>query len=352
VSFLDEALLRSLTATLIKAFGEVRLYRPDPNTLVFLASDRPLNVEVNLAASGRPLLSSPRHYGLLGIHTAEDLFAALAADADGTRALATGAPLITDDFNRMATSSVYDFGRGLTAAEMGRILAPYDPLQNPDSWVFRGYRGRLSFAYIERRISMFAAIDASTRDRITALSRALAGGQALPEGDRTVMARAVELAADNEWKAVSELDADLARVAWTDSWKLESVQMRADWRSRVISPALRRRAGDECISIIDEAIVVQPSLALYGLRARCGLSAARYDVVVESLWNLGNATWHNARRLPAEQRLTAKRDLETVITALQKNLPEEDNRAVQRSFDIARRDEVVRKLRDRITGLE
>jgi spermidine synthase len=352
VSFLDEALLRSLTATLLSAFGEVRLYRPDPNTLVFLASDRPLNVEVNLAASGRPLLYSPRHYGLLGINTVEDLFAALAADAEGTRALAAGAPLITDDFNRMATSSVYDFGRGLTAEEIGRVLAPYDPLQNRDSWVYRGYRERISFPYIERRISMFAAIDASARDRITAISRALEGTHGLPEGDRAAMAQAVKLASNDDWKAVSELDAALANVAWTDSWKLESVQMRADWRSRVLSPALRRRAGDECITIIDEAIVVQPSLALYGLRARCGLSARRYDVVVESLWNLGNATWNNARRLPAEQRLTAKQDLETLIAALLKNIPGEDNADVHGSFDIGRRDEVVQKLRDRITSLE
>jgi hypothetical protein len=120
----------------------------------------------------------------------------------------------------------------------------------------------------------------------------------------------------------------------------------------VSSPVLRRQRGDECISIIDEAVVVQPSLALYGLRARCGLSAARYDVLIESLWNLGNATWNNARRLPAEERLSAKRDLETVITALLKNIPGEDNRAVRSSFDIGRRDEVVQKLRDRITSLE
>ena len=39
VIFMDEELLRSLTATLLSVFPEVRVYRPDPNTLVFLASD-------------------------------------------------------------------------------------------------------------------------------------------------------------------------------------------------------------------------------------------------------------------------------------------------------------------------
>ena len=42
VIFMDEDLLRSLTATLLSVFREVRVYRPDPNTVVFLASDQPL----------------------------------------------------------------------------------------------------------------------------------------------------------------------------------------------------------------------------------------------------------------------------------------------------------------------
>ncbi len=42
VIFMDEDLMRSLTATLLSVFGEVRVYRPDPNTVVFLASDQPL----------------------------------------------------------------------------------------------------------------------------------------------------------------------------------------------------------------------------------------------------------------------------------------------------------------------
>ena len=52
VIFMDEDLLRSLTATLLSVFREVRVYRPDPNTIVFLASDAPLDLEV--AARARP----------------------------------------------------------------------------------------------------------------------------------------------------------------------------------------------------------------------------------------------------------------------------------------------------------
>ena len=67
VIFMDEDLLRSLTATLLSVFGEVRVYRPDPNTVVFLASDQPLNPELQLAQTGyaaaqcAPALRALRH---------------------------------------------------------------------------------------------------------------------------------------------------------------------------------------------------------------------------------------------------------------------------------------------------
>ncbi len=95
-------------------------------------------------------------------------------------------------------------------------------------------------------------------------------------------------------------------------------------------------------------MVEQPSLALYGLRARCGLDAGRNDVLVESLWNLGNGTYNNARRLAAEPRQTARQNLETIITALEKNLPS----LPEGKADADRRDEVEQKLRAHIARLE
>jgi hypothetical protein len=52
VTFVDEALLRSLSATLLAVFEHVRIYRPDPSTLIFLASSAPLEVEAALSSSG------------------------------------------------------------------------------------------------------------------------------------------------------------------------------------------------------------------------------------------------------------------------------------------------------------
>ncbi|MEJ0040045.1 MAG: fused MFS/spermidine synthase [Gammaproteobacteria bacterium] len=362
-SFLDESLLRSLTATLLTAFGEVRLYRPDPDTLVFLASAKPLDLEAGLIASGQPLASAPDHYSRHGINNAEDLLAALAVDADGAHALAADAQPITDDHNRMATESLQGSGRGLDPRSLSRILAPYDPLRNADSRVFGAFREPLSIPYMARRMAIYASVDPSITDRIAAMNRALersAHGavmnavlvgssprEATSDAAERV-AHASELARASEWQALSELDADLSRVAWTDPSKATATQLRAEWRSHIISPALREHAGDECVSIIDDAIVSQATLSLYGLRARCGLIAKRNDVVIESLWSLGNGIYRNALRKPPNERETARKDLRTIIIALEKNLPIAQSAA----FDSARRDEAALKLRAHISRLD
>jgi spermidine synthase len=409
VTFLDEALLRSLTATLLQAFGEVRLYRPDPNTLVFLASTAPLQLEASLAATGIPIAYAPIHYARVGINIVEDLVTALAADAEGARALASGAPLITDDDNRMATSSVYDFGQGLTPDAVGRVLAPYDPLRRKDSWIYRNYRERLSFDYIARRLAMFAGVDGSTADRLKALANALgdspaayaarisaltasgahaaarqlareavalfpesqslrytyvrpwlpslargtappeitAAAAALADGPSAVI-HAGRLTAQLDFESVADLDPVLARIPWTAPWKFDAIQARADWRGRVPSGALRKRAGEECIALIDEAIVVQPSLGLYEQRARCAVAAGREDVLIESLWYFGQGTYANSVRLPPEDRARARRDLETVVRVLEETTQDVANES---RFDPARAAEVIDKLSANIERL-
>jgi hypothetical protein len=356
VGFVDEALLRSLTATLLAAFGEVRLYRPDPDTLVFLASAQPLNVEAQVAASGRPLVDAPAHYARSGIRSVEDLFVALAVDGDGARALAAGAALITDDNNRMAMASLQISGKGLDPQRLGHLLAAYDPLQKPGSWVFRSFRDTLSFSYIARRMAAFKSIDASISERIAAMNRILQSSGAVinaglrastqDAGTAPLVEHADDLARASNWKALSELDAPLAQVSWTDDSKPEAVRLRAEWRSHASSLALRQKAGEECISIIDDALVTLPSLRLYALRARCGLLAARNDVVVESLWRLGDGTYLRALDEPGKQREAARDELQTLVMALEKDLP------VSSAFDRARRDEVEEKLRAHVGRLQ
>jgi hypothetical protein len=158
--------MRSMTATLLSVFREVRVYRPDPNTVVFLASDQPLNPELQLAQTGYPLRSAPLHYARFGINNTEDLLAALVLDAEGARRISAGAPLITDDDNRIATSSVYEHRRGMTGESSGRFVAALDPLQRADSIAYGALKDHVSFDYIARRISVFSMLDASLSDRV------------------------------------------------------------------------------------------------------------------------------------------------------------------------------------------
>jgi spermidine synthase len=410
VTFVDEDLLRSLAATLLATFDDVRLYRPDPSTLVFLASTAPLDVEQELASTGTPLTYAPVHYAQLGIYSVEDLVASLAADSDGVRALGAGAPLITDDKNRMATSSVYDFGGGLAPAAMGAVLAAYDPLRHSDSWVYAAFRDRMSFDYIARRLSQFVAVDSSVADRIDAIATilgsteqgyavrvtalaardnaqasrraareglelypqsqvlrylyvqpdigALVGDSASPDVAAAAEklsepAAAVLLAAKfsiaRDWKSIAQLDPLLAQAKWTDPWKFDALQARADWRGRVVTAGARERIANECITLLDEAIAMQPTPAFFGLRARCARAAGRKDVLLESLWRLGRSTFRRSLNSGAPERAKARQEIEQMIGVLTASIPQAD---ADSGVDPQRFQEVLDALGDNIRRLE
>ncbi|MBC8026489.1 MAG: fused MFS/spermidine synthase, partial [Steroidobacteraceae bacterium] len=354
VIFMDEGLLRSLTATLLSVFPEVRVYRPDPNTIVFLASDAPLNLEVELARTGLPVRAAPLHYARYGINNTEDLVAALVLDVEGARRLAVGSPLITDDENRIATSSVFEKGRGMNGESSGRLLAGFDPLQRADSVVYRELRDKLSFPYLVRRNGVFSMLDPSLTDRTLRVAHflgktgdgeyaraftyrlrhefprasqylrlaiddypledslkleflkssfgPLANGTATPESAELAaqlddMAKFViqtaRHAARGEWKEVAAADARLAEIRWTHEWYAEVVEMRVNWRIRISQN--RRRFGDEALSLIDRTAIMSPTLGLYGLRARSGFVAERSDVVIESVYNYVKLSENMAR---------------------------------------------------------
>lgn len=374
VAFLDEELLRSLAATLLDVFGELRIYRPDPNTLVFLASNRPLDIEAPLTRSGIPLWYSPRHYARFAIHTPEDVIAALVADQEGALALARGSELITDDRNRMATAGAYDRGVGLTPESTSRVLAAYDPLQRRGGWIFRNPELRLSFGYIARRMALFTAIDPGTAMRIQRMGRSVENPSTaayvqaiahLSSGDQRAATRLLEEAlaldpenraarfelvkpslaslaqnraadhiteiargltgsaaavveagrhaAAGEWAKLPALDAALRSAQWTDAWYFESVQMRVDWRTRVSTPEVRRRFGREALAILDEAVVSQPTPTMYALRARAAISADRPEVLLESISSFAQGALLTAARTPDRELPQLRGNLEALI---------------------------------------
>lgn len=374
VAFLDEELLRSLTATLLDVFGQLRIYRPDPNTLVFLASNRPLDIETHLTRSGIPLWYSPKHYARFAIHTPEDVVAALVADQEGVEALARGSGLITDDRNRMATAGAYDRGTSLTADSTSRVFAQYDPLQRRGSWVFSNPDLKLSFSYIARRMSLFTALDPRTGARLLRMSQAikdpstatyvraiahLTGGdnagagrlleEALaldPEnraarfelvrpwlgplaqnraseqineiarglkGSAAAVVEAGRHAAQGDWAKLPPIDPVLRSAQWTDAWYFESIQMRADWRVRVNNPEVRQRYGREALALLDESVVSQPTPAMYALRTRAAISADRPEVQLESIYSFSYGVSTTLARTPARDLPQLRSSLDALI---------------------------------------
>jgi spermidine synthase len=406
VAFLDEDLLRSLTATLIDVFGSARIYRPDPSTLVFLAARQPLDVETRVARTGGvPIVATPAHYARFGINTVEDLVAALAVDEAGAARLAADAPLITDDTNRMAASSVFELGRGLSADATGRALAEYDPLQAGASWLFAGLGGQLDFAYIGRRQMFFRGLDPSVVDRVRRLAShlgqgeqarylqmlllgsagnlplaqqvardalaaypqsdllryavlqqnlgSIARGQVTPEqraliGAMPASAQAAVLGAQyllqGNYGELAKLDATLAEARWTDLWFVEALQLRAEWRSRVSNDGLSRSLGDQAIALVDRIVIVQPSLSAYAIRARAAINADRPDVLVESVANV--AQWAAALGTNASAE-TRQRSLAT-LGELLKLL---DGREKDERVDAVRLQEVRARIDQAIKGL-
>ena len=78
--FVDEFLLRSLCATMLDVFQNVRIYQWSNEVLFFLGSDSPLDVEQGIAETGRQLSDDPLGYLEKGVGSVEDVVAALAMD--------------------------------------------------------------------------------------------------------------------------------------------------------------------------------------------------------------------------------------------------------------------------------
>ena len=127
--FIDESLLQSLCATMLAVFDHVKVYHLFPEVLFFVGSNSPMNTEYQLAETGKPVIDNPVFFYHMGIASTEDLLAGLALDTDGVRAIARGAEVLTDNFNRMATDSINNpqSDERLDVIELSEIFQPYMP---------------------------------------------------------------------------------------------------------------------------------------------------------------------------------------------------------------------------------
>ena len=332
--FVDGDLLRTLAATVLDTFENVRVYAATGTVLLFLASDEPLDIERQVLRTGQPLTSDLLHYSYMGLNGADDFVAALAMDERGVEAFAGGAPLSTDDRNYMATHSRY-LGDGLGVQQLTALLRPHDPLLDRSHWIHSELGDDLNFAYIATRLLANGQVERTARlaDTMTDLStRALIaaigfdyGGDTeradtavlqalqvnpanedalfqfaareLPDfarGAASEQARAVAvqlggapgavfrgwpLGAAQDWPALAALDNELARSNPTDIWYPEAVQLRADWRTKVLD---QPQYPFDALRMVDRALVISPTLDLYVLRAAAASALDDEAAFVES----------------------------------------------------------------------
>jgi spermidine synthase len=336
--FLDEALLRSLASTLLAAFEHVRLYRPSPQTLVFLASRQPLEVEDISRSQGSALKHDPGHFARLGIRTPEDILAALAADQRGIEWLAKDAMPITDDMNLMATSQITESNKRLDVVKLSELLSVHDPLTHEP------VKQDTAYDYLARRMALFSDKDPSIPKRIermaalvknlstsqyvSSVSAAATGDVAAaqqhlrdalklnPDNDaarydfvRSFLGALVRNGADSniidvaaklpnvpsalieagrlslkgDWIAIAALDEVLASAKATEAWYTDCVQMRIVWRISDTRSAHAQQRGQEALALVDELIVSQSGLPMYMLRVQSALAAGRQDAMLESI---------------------------------------------------------------------
>ncbi|HSG64635.1 MAG TPA: fused MFS/spermidine synthase [Gammaproteobacteria bacterium] len=374
--FVDAELLRVLAATLLSEFDNVRLYHPTSRVLVFLASDAALDPELQLARSGAPLTDDIMHYSRMGMNGVEDLIAAIALDEAGVRAFAEGARISTDD-NLLAATRSRSRADGLRDSDLHGLFAPHDPLLNSRSWIYTQLGERIDFGYVTRRLARLSKLDRaiaaaeaqpdeSTRLLMVGLLYAERGQpeQALvayrgalerrPENSqaryllvepgigrllqgtasRDVAALAERLpasaaaiiegaryAAAQDWEALARLDGTLSRVGVTDAWYPDVVRLRTEWRSKVTQNVAA--FAFDALRLIDRAILIQPTLNLYLLRAATGIAMGDGGVAIESSRHIVRVTRENLQLIGEGDGRIAQRDLVLIrqnMTAIMNNL--------------------------------
>lgn len=328
-TFVDEALLRTLVATLADVFPQVRVYQPEGSFgILFLASRSPLPVE---AAAPRAIAQAPDHFAEQALFGAEDVAASLVLDDAGARRLASGAPLSHDHYNLLQTLSPRILGNGLDPASVRQLLAPFDPLVPPPPEldgvrIVRRLLARRDFVRamrvakaipdpVARRTALgwhalergrhasalrqFAEAaearpdDPETQAGLLLLQRrAIERGEPLehPIEDLAPAARAVaqgwRLQEEGEPTGLRALEPELARVAPGEPLFAEAVRLRAAWRTRSGEPARAR----EAVALLDPVLAFRNETEDLVRRARAAAAAGDTRAALASLTELAGRT--------------------------------------------------------------
>jgi hypothetical protein len=300
-----------------------------------------LEPEAQILATGEPFRSRPDEFKRKGIGSVNDLVAALAWDKNGLGQLASNAPLITDDDNRMAMQSVAAFEDGaLPSSRLQELIRQYGSLFNPHSDIHQEMSTAIDFVYVIDRLELIRArgLSMSLADTLVAsdnpkslllgakilqmqgqgpradqlLLAALASepgnpvasylllknrgdailNESLPERIRpfvdnlTDVASAViesmEFAERRDLSHARNKDDLLAQAAPYDQWYLNAAKLRADWRITATRMGESSDYAAEALAIIDEVIALRQDINFYGMRMAAAYLADNYDAVVET----------------------------------------------------------------------
>jgi spermidine synthase len=341
--FVDEKLLKSLCATILDVYPHVRVYQWSPQVLFFVASDQPMDVEQQILATGRPFRDAPLFYLEMGVAAAEDVVAALMMDEQGVRDFAAGSRVITDDFNMMAMESaaLMREGRELNLEKLADTFRPWVPALNGESWVHEFPDQALDFTRVaDKYVSLLtreylpdlvaALLKAKNpqsllvagnsrnsegksdeaRELFTQALRAMPdsnsakfalvepwlkylGRDQAPEqivavadsmtGSARAVVEASRAVAQRDLQAVADLDQQLAAAGPADSWFIEAVKLRIDWRSSVSNPDLKQQFSDQAWRILDLAMANRSDHEFLAMRILAASRANRHNEVIQSV---------------------------------------------------------------------
>jgi len=307
LGFVDEALMRSLLATLLEVFPYLEVFRPMPPAILFMGSDEPLDV---LNTAERAIAAAPESFAIDGVHRLEDVAGFLVLDTAGSRTLAEGAYINTDDHNRLATRQLWEAWR-----PSDPFFDAHDPLPARIDRLDTSLLSRRLFATGQRnRLSKVAAdfpksdgqiaagwlkFDAgSTRGAQRHFQKALeldpdsqgardglsvsqrAGGDQDDLAPRlSALIESVRLSKERDWEAISRLDDALALWKPGDLLYEEANRARVRWRLLSEDPG----RGSEAVEMVEVMLARGHKTQDYLLLAQAARLAGRTDLAWAAL---------------------------------------------------------------------
>jgi spermidine synthase len=301
LAFVDEALLRSMVATLLEVFPHVSLFVPSRGGLLFAASDSPIDpVETGRQA----LAATPATYTRFGVQVPEDVAASWALDVDEARDFAATAVPLTDDQNPLATRSAR-IRTPLGSARLDALFSEYEPLSLAEDELDPIYlvarlvslgapkraehlvqsvkdptlrRAALGWGTIDRAPRKAAALFRQAleedpglaaarfgllrllRRRVEASDPAMLELAAPLQGTPAAVVTGWRHAAAGAWDEVRALEPVLAGAGLRDPARIDALRLRIRWRSASPDPALRAEGSALGLELLRYSALTDDSL--------------------------------------------------------------------------------------------